>query len=431
MNMKSMPNADVAVIGGGAAGLYAAACLHEAGVAVTLIEHKADTGKKLLITGKGRCNVTNNCTPEEFLQQVPRNPRFLLGALHKTTPQDVMAFFEGHGVALKTERGRRVFPASDKAKDIVAALRTATRHCRHVRGHAYCIDTAAGADRPTVTGVHVRCSDGSTLFCPAGAVLLATGGMSYPLTGSDGSGYGLAKALGHTITPLSPSLVPLECAGTVCDELQGVAPKNIAFSVCERQSGKVIFNDFGEMLFTHFGISGPVVLSASAHLRDYNIGALDAVIDWKPALDDKTLDARLLSDFAKYANRELANAMSDLLPARVIPAFLSMAEVEPRRRANALTKEERKRILSRLKHFAIPLKCCRPIEEAVITSGGINVKEVSPKTMMSKLTDGLFFAGEILDVDAYTGGYNLQIAFCTAASAAAGMADYIQGGNLS
>ncbi len=427
MNTKSMPSVDsVAIIGAGAAGLYAAACLSEAGVSVTLIEHKADTGKKLLITGKGRCNVTNNCTPEEFLQQVPRNPRFLMGALHKTTPQDVMAFFEAHGVPLKTERGRRVFPVSDKAKDIVAALRDATRRCVHVRGHAYRIEAVQAEGVTSVTGVHVQRHDGSSLFCPAAAVLIATGGMSYPLTGSDGSGYGLATALGHSVTHLSPSLVPLECADPLCSALQGVAPKNIAFSLCRRQDGKPIFTDFGEMLFTHFGISGPVVLSASAHLRGQNMASLDAVIDWKPALDEKTLDARLLSDFAKYANRELTNAMSDLLPARVIPVCLSLAQVDPCKRANALTKEERRRILQTLKHFALPLRRCRPIEEAVITSGGIDVKEVSPKTMMSKLAQGLFFAGEILDVDAYTGGYNLQIAFCTAASAAAGMADYIQ-----
>ena len=419
--MKSMQSADrpsVAVVGGGAAGLFAAALLLEAAVAVTLFEHKSETGKKLRITGKGRCNLTNNCTPEEFLREVPRNPRFLFSALNACAPDDVMRFFEAHGVPLKTERGRRVFPVSDKAGDVVRALREATRAAHHI--HAHVEDLLLSPEGNRAIGV---VADG--ISYPFDAVLLATGGKSYPLTGSDGSGYGLAKKAGHTVTPLLPSLVPLESRHPLCKELQGIAPKNVGFEIKERTTDKALVRDFGELLFTHFGISGPVVLSASAHLRDKAINTLDAVIDWKPALDEKTLDARLLSDFSKYANRSLENAMVDLLPARVIPVLLSMANVDQDKKANLLTREERKRILRALKSFTVPLDGYRPIEEAVVTSGGVDVREISPKTMMSKKADGLFFAGEIIDVDAYTGGYNLQIAFCTAAAAARGMAAYI------
>ncbi len=426
MNTMSMPNANlkrVAVIGGGASGMLATALLLLEHVDVTLFEHQSETGKKLRITGKGRCNLTNNCTPEEFLREVPRNPRFLYSAINACPPAWVMEFFEGLGVPLKTERGRRVFPVSDRSSDVVNALRRAIRtaHLAHAK----------------VTRIEKRCdADGAAFSLTAGgvsydfdAVLLASGGKSYPLTGSDGSGYAFATVLGHTVTPLVPSLVPLESASPLCPDMQGVAPKNVSFSVKERASGRVVYKDFGELLFTHFGISGPVVLSASAHLRDMDISALDAVIDWKPALDEKTLDARLLSDFGKYANRTLQNAMADLLPSRVIPPLLTLAGVDAEKKANVLTREERRAIRHALKNFTIPLLRTRQIEEAVITSGGIDVREVSPKTMMSKKAEGLFFAGEVLDVDAYTGGYNLQIAFSTAYLAAKGIVSYLDDKN--
>lgn len=404
VNVKS-----VCIVGGGAAGLFAAAELLRAGIAVTVFEHKNETGKKLLITGKGRCNLTNDCSPEEFLSEVTRNPRFLMSAIHRCPPSYVMRFFEEHGLPLKTERGRRVFPVSDKARDVVNTLRHATKNAKIINEKVMHIVIEEGS----VRGVRTQ-----TAFYPFDFVLIATGGRSYPLTGSDGSGYALAKEAGHEITPLKPSLVPLESSASFCAEMQGVAPKNVALTICERENGRVLYRDFGEMLFTHFGISGPMVISASAHLQNVDISTLDAVIDWKSALDEKTLDARLLSDFAANANRDFANSLNALLPSRVIPTVIAMTGIDPHKKVNALTKAERHKLRSVLKNFRIPLSKTRPIEEAIITSGGVNVKEVNPKTMMSRKTESLFFAGEILDVDAYTGGYNLQIAFSTAFVAA-------------
>lgn len=410
MNTMSTVNAkSVCIVGGGAAGLFAAAELLRSGVNVTIFEHKNETGKKLLITGKGRCNLTNDCTPEEFLAEVTRNPRFLMSAIHRCPPSYVMRFFEEHGLPLKTERGRRVFPVSDKAKDVVNVLRRATKNAKIVNEKVLHLVF----DEKGICGVRTQHA-----FYPFDFVLIATGGRSYPLTGSDGSGYALAKEAGHEVTPLIPSLVPLESSASFCAELQGVAPKNVSLTICERESGRVLYRDFGEMLFTHFGISGPMVISASAHLRDVDIAKLDAVIDWKSALDEKTLDARLLSDFAANANRDFANSLSALLPARVIPTVVSMTGIDPHKKVNTLTKAERHKLRTILKNFRIPLLKTRPIEEAIVTSGGVNVKEIDPKTMMSRKADALFFAGEILDVDAYTGGYNLQIAFSTAFVAA-------------
>ena len=410
MNMMSTASVNsVCIVGGGAAGLFAAAELVKAGLAVTIFEHKNETGKKLLITGKGRCNVTNDCTPEEFLTQVTRNPRFLMSAIHRCPPSAVMRFFEEQNVPLKTERGRRVFPLSDKSRDVVNALRRATKNAQIINEKVLHVVF----DETCVRGIRTQ-----NAFYPFDFVLIATGGRSYPLTGSDGSGYALAKEAGHEISPLTPTLVPLESSASFCAELQGVAPKNIGFTVCERESGRVLYRDFGEMLFTHFGISGPLVISASAHLRNVDIASLDAVIDWKSALDEKTLDARLLSDFAANANRDFANSLNALLPSRVIPVVIRMTGIDPHKKVNTLTKAERHKLRSVLKNFRIPLLKTRPIEEAIVTSGGVNVKEVDPKTMMSRKVDSLYFAGEILDVDAYTGGYNLQIAFSTAFIAA-------------
>ena len=419
MNMMFMPNAErprVLVIGGGAAGMMAAGSALEMGAAVTVLEGKPRPGRKVAITGKGRCHVTNDCTPQELLANVPRNPRFLYAAMAAFPPSATMAFFEGRGVPLKTERGRRVFPQSDRALDIVDALiaysRAATWHHERVERLQY------RADGKFVVST-------SAADYVADSVIIATGGKSYPLTGSDGSGYSLAARLGHTVTELTPSLVPLTSPDRVCEELMGLALKNVGLRILPAAGGKVIYEDFGEMLFTHFGLSGPMILSASAHLRGVAINSLVAEIDLKPALDEKTLDARLCSDFAKYANRNFANALGDLLPSGMIPVMVRRSGISGEKKVHAVTREERKKLLSQLKHFRVPLGGFRPIEEAIITSGGIEVKEVNPKTMMSKKIPGLFFAGEILDVDAYTGGYNLQIAFATGVCAGRSAAEYV------
>ena len=392
----------VAVIGGGAAGMMAAGTAVLYGAEVTIFESMKFLGKKLGITGKGRCNVTNNSEIHEFLENVPKNPRFLYTALNTLSPKDTMTHFESLGVALKTERGRRVFPVDDKAKTIVDAMRS------------YC----SGADIiyekvkrviKSGEGFTVKTAEGEYFF---DKVIIATGGKSYPLTGSDGSGYKLAMSLGHTVTALTPSLIPLESEDKICGELQGLSLKNIEIKILDK-SGKILYTDFGEMMFTHFGVTGPVILSASSHLVGRDISELTLSIDLKPALDEKKLDQRLLTDFTKNANRDFINSLSELLPSKLIEPFVSLTGIDPHKKVNSVTKEERRKILELLRGFKISLSGVRPIEEAIITSGGIDVKEISPKTMESKLVGGLYFAGEIIDVDAYTGGYNLQIAFST------------------
>lgn len=406
--MQNSNQKRVAVIGAGAAGLIAAGTALKNGADVTLFDHNKKFGKKLLITGKGRCNVTNNCDTEEFLSNVPKNPRFLYTALNAFSPSDTMSLFEELGVPLKTERGKRVFPVSDKAADIVSALE------KYVINAAFVSEkvTALIVKDKHVIGLH---TDKDLFF---DSVILATGGKSYPLTGSDGSGYRLAEAIGHTVTPLAPSLVPLESRTTVCKDLQGLSLRNIGFKIAERKSEKPLYTDFGEMMFTHFGITGPVVISGSAHLVGKDISELDAIIDLKPALDEKALDKRLISDFTKYKNRDFLNALSDLLPQKMIEPMVRLSKIDPRKKVNTITREERMSLLKNLKEFRIPLTKTRPISEAIITSGGISVKEIDPKTMMSRLYENLYFAGEIIDVDAYTGGFNLQIAFSTAYLAA-------------
>ena len=412
-----MPSVNgVGIVGGGAAGLYAAAHLLAAGSPVTVYEHKGKTLSKLLITGKGRCNVTNDCTEEEFLRSVLRNPRFLNSAIRRHSPSGVMRFFEQAGVPLKVERGNRVFPVSDSSRDIANALREKTRRAKTVYERV----TELALDGETLIGVITE--SGTHMH---DAVLLATGGCSYPLTGSDGSGYALAGSAGHTVVPPEPSLVPLTSDDPVCAAMQGLAPKNVSLTVVERESSRVLYRDFGEMLFTHFGISGPMVLSASAHLVGKEISALDAVIDWKSALDEKTLDARILSDFSTRMNLDFANALSALLPRLAIPPVIEKSSIDPHKKVSFITKEERRRLLRTLKAFRIPLSGTRPIAEAIVTAGGVDVREVNPTTMMSRKKDGLFFAGEILDVDAYTGGFNLQIAFSSAAAAAEGIVRYL------
>ena len=392
----------IAVVGGGAAGMMAAGTAVMYGAEVTIFESTDRLGKKLAITGKGRCNVTNNCTRDEFLENVTKNSRFLYASLSAFSTEDTMNLFEGLGVQLKTERGRRVFPVSDKAIDVVNALRQYSSGARVVHNKVSAI--SRGDSGFTVTAGKKDYSFDK--------VIIATGGKSYPLTGSDGSGFGLAIKLGHSVTELIPSLIPLTSHSPLCRQMQGLSLKNVKISIKD-EAEKVLYSDFGEMMFAHFGVTGPVILSASAHIRDYDITRLKLCIDLKPALDEKTLDARLLSDFQKKVNKDLVNALGDLLPTKMIEPFIDYCGIDGRKKVNSITKEERRVILEGLKSFEIALDGYRPIEEAIVTSGGVEVKEITPKTMESKIVDGLFFCGEVIDVDAYTGGYNLQIAFST------------------
>ena len=392
----------ICVIGGGPAGMMAAGTAYLYGADVTIFESMPFLGKKLAITGKGRCNVTNASGIQELLDNITKNPRFLYSALSTYTPEDVMSTFENLGVHLKVARGNRVYPESDKAKDIVDAMR---RYCEG----ATVIHEKVKKLFLNEDGSFTVKTDKEYRF---DKVILATGGKSYPLTGSDGSGYRLVTSLGHHVTELIPSLIPITSPSRLCPDMQGLSLKNVAIKIFD-QNNNVLYTDFGEMMFTHFGVTGPVILSASAHLRNCDISTLTLSIDLKPALDEKTLDARLLSDFKQNANKDFINSLSGLLPAKMIEPFISLTGIDERKKINLITKEERKAILSTLKDFRIPLSSFRPIEEAIVTSGGIEVKEISPKSMESKIVPGLFFAGEVIDVDAYTGGFNLQIAFST------------------
>ena len=393
----------IAVIGGGAAGMMAAGTALMYGASVTVYEHKDKPLRKLRITGKGRCNVTNNCTTEEFIASVIHKPRFMYAPLSHFSPEDTIVFFENLGVPLKTERGRRVFPVSDKAADIAEALLRYTEGVtlRHEHVRSLWIENGA------LLGVEAKEKERYD------AVILASGGKSYPLTGSDGSGYAIALHAGHTVTPLSPSLVPITSDSPFCARMQGLSLKNVALRIVKKGSGRVLYEDFGEMMFTHFGLTGPMILSASAHLQGEDISSLCAEIDLKPALDEKTLDARLLSDFSKFSNRNFENALSSLLPAKMIPVMVDYVGIPADKKVHTVSREERHRLLSALKCFTVSLAGFRPIEEAIVTSGGISTSEIDPKTMMSRKLRGLFLAGEIIDLDAYTGGYNLQIAFST------------------
>ncbi len=414
-----MNNADasVAVIGGGAAGMMAAIAAAEAGASVTVYEPNRVLGKKLRITGKGRCNVTNDCTPAEIMDAVTKNPKFLRGALYRFTPADTMSFFEEAGVPLKTERGRRVFPVSDRAGDISAAMEK--------RMHALGVQVVHEA----VTALSFTETEGGRAVSgvitdrgihPHGAVIVATGGVSYPGTGSRGDGYRFAKAAGLAVTATVPSLVPVVTEENTAP-LSGLSLRNVTLTVLQNE--KTVFSEMGEMLFTHFGVSGPLVLSASAHMRG-DMRGYRMEIDLKPALDDATLDARLLSDLTKYAQRDFVNALGDLLPQKLIDPVIARTGISPRAKAGAITRQQRLALLRVLKHFLLTPLRFRPIEEAIITSGGVDISEIHTKTMMAKRCPGLFFAGEVLDVDAYTGGYNLQIAFSTGAAAGQGAAEY-------
>ena len=395
----------IIIVGGGAAGLMAAGTAAELGARVTLFERNTRPGRKLMITGKGRCNVTNNCDVSTVLANIPTNPRFLYSALDCCSPADVIAFFEHEGVPLKTERGNRVFPVSDKASDIVDALHRWVRRS----GVRLVQDTTVerlALENGAVCGVYAN----EKLYS-ADAVILATGGASYPLTGSTGDGYRFAKEAGHTVIPPRPSLVPLVEDGGTCAALMGLSLKNVQLTAFENE--KEIFSDFGELLFTHFGLSGPLTLSASAHMRHFGSKNYRIEIDLKPALDERTLDKRLLSDFAAHQNNDFINALGDLLPRKLIPVIVGLSGIDPHCKVHSVTKSERASLLRLLKAFPVKISGARPIAEAIVTTGGINVKEISPKTMKSKKCPGLYLAGELIDVDAYTGGFNLQIAWAT------------------
>ena len=394
---------NIIVIGGGAAGLMAAGTAAECGARVTLFETNEKVGRKLFITGKGRCNVCNDCDVQGVLQNVPVNPRFLYSALGCFSPADVMAFFENHGVPLKTERGNRVFPVSDKSADIIDALFTWVKRSGVTIVHETVESLALQDGRVTGVQAHGR-------VYPADRVIVATGGASYPQTGSTGDGYRFAKVAGHKIVSPNPSLVPLVTPGG-CEALMGLSLRNVQVTVFE--NNKKIWSDFGEMLFTHFGLSGPLILSASAHMRHFGSKGYHIEIDLKPALDEKTLDKRLLGDFDKHKNSDFINALGDLLPRKIIPEVIRISGIDPRAKVNGITKTQRAALLHTLKHFLVVVSGKRPIAEAIITTGGVSVKEVNPKTMESKKCAGLYFAGEVLDVDAYTGGFNLQIAWST------------------
>ncbi len=405
--------AHIAIIGAGAAGLYAAGHALRQGNKVTLVEHMEAPGKKLAITGKGRCNVTNECDPEEFLKHVRRNPRFLYSAIYGHTPADVMEFFQQElGVALKTERGRRVFPQSDSALEVIAALVAFTKNAQMVKGQAR--ELLLGQNGQ-VQGV--RLADGREIR--SDAVLLATGGMSYQVTGSTGIGYTMAKQAGHKIVPPVPSLVSMVEKNKVAKSMTGLSLRNVELTLWEGK--KAVFREQGEMLFTHFGLSGPLVLSASAYLRDMKKYEYLVTIDLKPALTPEQLDARMLRDFAEMPNRNVSSSLDKLLPASMRPVMLGLWAVDAEKKVNQITRQERQKLAELVKRFPVPIADRGDLAHAVITAGGVDVKEVDPKTMQSRLVSGLYFAGEILDVDAYTGGYNLQIAWSTAYAAAQAM----------
>lgn len=406
------------VVGGGAAGMMAAVSAAERGARVTLLEPNERLGKKLNITGKGRCNVTNNADVQTLLANVPRNGKFLYSAFSRFDGRDAMAFFASIGVPLKTERGNRVFPVSDRAFDVSAALERRLKALKVslVRDRAVELEITSGA----VTGVR-----GERGTYPAGAVVLATGGVSYPATGSTGEGHRMAREAGHTVTDLQGSLVPLRDYG-LGRELQGLSLRNVGLAVFEDR--KKIYTDFGEMLFTHFGVSGPLVLSASAHMRHFGKKTYRLEMDLKPALDEQALDKRLLRDFEKYANHDFCNALDDLLPQKLIPVAVERSGIPPHQKVHDLTREQRRGLVQVLKHFSVEIAGPCPVTDAIVTSGGVKISEIDPKTMGSKIVKGLYFSGEIMDVDAYTGGFNLQIAWATGRAAGQAAAEALRQG---
>ncbi len=396
--------AELVVVGGGAAGMMCAYTAASRGVDTLLLEPNRLLGRKVRITGKGRCNITNNCDIKEFMRNIPGDGRFLYSALNRFSPEDTIGFFESHGLPVKTERGARVFPMSDNANDVAGLL---TQLCtragvRVVHERAKRVHIVDGA----VAGVLTEAG-----LISARAVCVCTGGLSYPLTGSTGDGYAFAHAAGHSVSECRPSLVPLESPNDYCAEMQGFSLKNVALSVYEDE--KLIYKEQGEMLFTHFGVSGPLVLSASSHMRRFGQAKYRLEIDLKPALDEKKLDARILRDFEKYSNREFKNALCDLAGYTMIPTLVRLSGIPEDEKVNSITREQRRALLRLFKAFPVEVSGTRPIDEAIVTSGGVSTKEINPRTMESKLVSGLYFAGEVLDLDGYTGGFNLQIAWST------------------
>lgn len=396
----------VIVVGGGAAGMMAAITAARQGAKVTLVERNEKMGRKLYITGKGRCNVTNHTDARTVLENIPHGNRFLFSALDRFPPEATMAFFTELGVSLKTERGNRVFPTSDRAADIIDALVRELRRQKVTTVHGRV--SHIQAEDGHATGVTLE--DGRQLT--AQTVILATGGASYSATGSTGDGYRLASELGHTVTELQGSLVPLEAKGEDCPRMQGLALKNVRIKVVN-QKKKVAYEGFGELLFTHFGLSGPLILSASAHLTKLDKNQYTVIIDLKPALEEKKLDERLVREFQSQANKDFQNALGSLLPRLMIPVIIERTGIPPETKVHDLTRGQRRQLLEQLKGFRVDIQGLRPVEEAIVTSGGVKTKEVNPTTMESKLVPGLYLAGELLDVDGYTGGFNLQIAWAT------------------
>ena len=397
-------NTDLVVIGGGAAGMMCAATAADRGLKVILLDPNRQLGRKLRITGKGRCNLTNNCDIKSFMQNIPGDGRFLFSALNRLSPADTMALFESRGLELKTERGNRVFPVSDNANDVAGTM---ARWCaRSGVIVERCKAKKVVVENGAVTGVE---TEKGLIRCRAAAV--CTGGLSYPLTGSTGDGLRFAEAMGHSVTPPRASLVPLESPDAYCAEMQGFSLRNVVLSAYEED--KLIYKELGEMLFTHFGVSGPLVLSASAHMRHMGSKNYRLEIDLKPALDEKKLDARILRDFEKYANREFKNALSDLAGSAMIPVLVRLSGIPEDTKVNSITREQRMKLLHLFKAFPVSVSGTRPIDEAIVTAGGVNTKEINPRTMESKLISELYFAGEVLDLDGYTGGFNLQIAWST------------------
>ena len=408
----------VVVIGGGPAGMMAAITSAENGNEVILLEKNKSLGKKLLITGKGRCNITSSLPMEDFIKNTPGNGMFLYSAYNRFTNQDIISFLKKQGLDVKEERGNRIFPVTDKSQDVLNCFEKKLKNLKNVKiMYEMPVSEILINEEKRITGV--KCKNGAII--KADKVILATGGKSYPLTGSTGDGYEMAKKLGHTITKIKPSLVPLETyEQDLHQSLQGLSLRNVKIKMIDTCKNKTIYEDFGEMLFTHFGVSGPVILSGSAHLVRYkNIDELlknkkiKLLIDLKPALTEEKLNDRILRDFEEFKNKNFKNSLDKLLPQKLIPVIIERSGINPDKQVNSITKQERMKIVKLLKEFEVTLKNFRRIEDGIITAGGVSIKEVNPKTMESKLISGLYFAGEILDVDSYTGGFNLQIAYST------------------
>ena len=406
----------VVVVGGGPAGIMAAISAASNGANVVLLEKNSSLGKKLLITGKGRCNITSSIDISDFIKNIPGNGRFLYSAFQNYTNEDIINLMENNGVKVKEERGNRIFPVSDSAQSVLDAFIKELKKYKNIEIRTNIkVKKILIDDAGFVEGVSLE--NGEKIL--GGKVILATGGKSYPLTGSNGEGYEMAKSLGHTIENIRGSLVPLT-AEKLCQRMQGLSLRNVKMTLKDEETQKKIYDDFGEMLFTHFGVSGPTILSSSSHLLRYKdveaklkSGKISLYIDLKPALAPEELDKRILRDFEEIKNKEFKNSLDKLLPKKMIDVVIDLSGIDPYKKVNEITKEERTKLVNLLKNFKIIITGFRPVEEAIVTAGGISIKEINPKTMESKLVKGLFFAGEIIDVDAYTGGFNLQIAYST------------------